>query len=138
MNARLFLFAVSLMVAGSGCAIFRPDLPVGDEVDFVRHIKPILEGRCVQCHNRRSMPDRISFETRALALRPGKHGRAIIPGNPDESRLLNFLNAPRDTAVAMPRVGHDVSAEEIETIREWIAAGAKWPDGSAGTLVPRS
>lgn len=128
--------AVLALVVFPGCSAFRADLPVGAEVDFARHIRPILEGRCVKCHNRQTMPERVSFESRALALMPGKHGRAIIPGNPDESRLLNFINAPRDTAVAMPRSGHAVSAEEAETIREWIAAGARWPDGPAGDLVP--
>ena len=123
-------------VAMSACASLRKDLPVGNEVDFGRHIKPILEGRCVNCHNRQSMPDRISFETRELALTTGEHGRAIIPGDPDNSRILNFINAPHDTKVSMPRSGHGVTAEEAETIREWIAAGARWPDGKAGRLVP--
>ena len=135
-RCRWFALVVLLGVV-SGCAGLRNDLPVGDQVDFKRHIKPILEDRCVKCHTRQSMPDRVSFETRALALMPGKHGRAIIPGDPDNSRLLNFINAPRDTAVAMPRAGHDVSAEEAETIREWIAAGARWPEGPEGTLVPQ-
>ena len=47
----LAVFAGSVL----GCASLKDDLPVGDEVDFVRHIKPVLEDRCVKCHNRRSM-----------------------------------------------------------------------------------
>ena len=124
-------------MALSGCASLQNDLPVGDEVDFADHIKPILEARCLQCHNKRSMPERISFESREQAFAVGKHGRAIIPGDPDNSRMVNFINAPRDTAEAMPKVGHEISAEEAETIREWIAAGARWPTGDAGRLVPR-
>ena len=136
---RFGLFVIVVLVGiVSGCAVLRPDLPVGEKVDFERHIKPILEDRCVQCHNRQSMPDGVSFETRKLALMSGGHGSAIIPGDPDSSRLLNFINAPRGTAVAMPREGHDVSVEEVETLREWIAAGASWPGGPEGTLVPRN
>ena len=129
------LAAGILLVSLSACATLGDeDLPVGDEVDFVRHIKPILEGRCVRCHNAATMPELTSFETRAQALAPGKHGRAIIPGDPDNSRIVNFVNAPRDTEVAMPRAGHEVPAEEAETLREWIAAGAQWPEGSEGRL----
>ena len=133
-DLRLCLLFAAATFATAGCSVFKSDLPVGDQVDFERHIKPIIEGRCVKCHNQSSMPDRISFETRELALAPGKHGHAIIPGNPDESRMLNFINAPKDTAEAMPRSRHEVSAEESETIREWIAAGAKWPAGEKGRL----
>jgi hypothetical protein len=134
----LRLFAVIFVAASlSGCAVFQEDLPVGDEVDFSRHIKPILERNCLQCHNRQSMPERTSFETRELALKQGKHGYAIIPGDPDNSRIVNFINAPRDTLEAMPRTRHVVSVEDAETIREWIAAGARWPDGPAGQLRPR-
>lgn len=111
------------------------DLPVGDEVDFVEHIKPILGGQCIQCHNKTTAPDRVSFETRELAMMPGRHGQAIVPGDPDISRMVSFINAPRDTGVAMPQMGHEVSQEDAETIREWIAAGAKWPSGSAGRVA---
>jgi hypothetical protein len=121
----------------SACSSLHMDLPVGDEVDFVRHIKPILEDKCLQCHNQQSMPERVSFESRQQAFAEGKHGRAIVPGDPDSSRMVSFINAPRDSAEAMPKVGHDVSAEDAETIREWIAAGARWPEGKDGQLEPR-
>ena len=126
---------LGLLVTGFGaCAAFRDELPVGDEVEFSRHIKPILEERCLQCHNQRAAPERVSFESRELALASGRHGTAIIPGDPDNSRMVNFINAPRDTAEAMPRTEHVISQEEAETIREWIAAGAVWPSGPEGQL----
>ena len=120
----------------SGCTSLDRDLPVGDEVDFVQHIKPILEERCIQCHHAGSTPGQISFESREQAFAPGKHGRAIVPGDPDSSRMVSFINAPRDTAEAMPRDGHQISVEEAETIREWIAAGANWPSGEPGQVRP--
>ena len=125
-----------LAVALSSCGSLRQDLPVGDQVDFVQHIKPILEERCIQCHNTGSAPGQISFESREQAFAQGKHGRAIVPGDPDSSRMVSFINAPRDSAEAMPRVGHQISTDEAETIREWIAAGAKWPTGEQGQLRP--
>ena len=120
-----------------GCQALSPDLPVGAEVDFERHVKPVLEQNCLRCHNRAAMPDRVSFESKELAMRPGLRGRAIVPGDPDASRMVNFINAPRDQAVAMPKVGHEIPPEDAETIREWIAAGAHWPEGDAGRLGPR-
>ncbi|MGI9244324.1 MAG: c-type cytochrome domain-containing protein [Verrucomicrobiales bacterium] len=135
---RYYLVAIPtlLAMAFSGCTSLDGDLPVGDEVDFVQHIKPILEERCIQCHNAGSMPGRLSFESREQAFATGKHGRAIVPGDPDSSRMVSFINAPRDSAEAMPRAGHQISAEEAETIREWIAAGAKWPTGEPGHVHP--
>jgi len=124
-------------MALAACETTKSDLPVGAEVDFERHVKPVLEKNCLECHNRAATPDRTSFESRELAMQSGRNGRAIVPGDPDASRMVNFINAPRGQAVAMPKVGHVISEEDAETIREWIAAGAEWPDGDAGRLRPR-
>ena len=137
MRAVLALFSGGLAVIFVACETTKPDLPVGAEVDFERHVKPVLEKNCLICHNRAATPGRTSFETRELAMHPGRNGPAIIPGDPDSSRMVNFINAPRDQGVAMPKVGHVISEEDAETIREWIAAGAEWPEGEAGRLVVR-
>lgn len=117
----------------AGCA--SDPVPAGT-VDFVTDIRPILADRCVMCHNRKTLPDRTSFETRALALKGDKQGPVIIPGNPNASRMMVAVSAPDIHEQAMPPVSVRVSAEEASLFSKWIEEGAQWPDGIEGRLVP--
>ena len=67
------------------------------------------------------------FDRRTLS---GKRNRkAVIPGSPDDSRLLMTMEGK---AKAMPPRGKPrPKAEEVKRLREWIAAGA--PDDTAKT-----
>ncbi|HRK14998.1 MAG TPA: hypothetical protein PK490_11950, partial [Prosthecobacter sp.] len=58
----------------------------------------------------------------------GKHGAVITAGKPDESELLRRVSLPRTDKQAMPRRGAPLSKDEIAKLREWIAAGAVWPE----------
>jgi hypothetical protein len=50
---------------------------------------------------------------------------AIVPGKVEESALLSRITAS-DEAERMPPEGKPLSAAEVETLKRWIAAGAKW------------
>jgi hypothetical protein len=96
------------------------------EVSFAADIKPILARRCFACHG----PDvengglRLHQEATALAeVESG--GRALVPGRPEESLLLARVSA-EDEIERMPPEGKPLSPEEIATLRQWIAQGAKW------------
>jgi mono/diheme cytochrome c family protein len=105
-------------------------------VDGGTEIKPLFESKCVGCHNLKTMPSRVSFESRDLAMGSGgAGGPVIVPGRPDESRLLTYLKTPWEKEEAMPPVGHRVSDAEIKILRRWIGEGAPWPAGAKGRIV---
>ena len=106
------------------------------DIDFVKDVKPVLEQRCVICHNSESMPGKPSFETRGSATQPGPRGVPIVPGNPEASRMIAVIELGEVDEQAMPPVSHRVSPSEQETLRSWIAQGAPWPADSSGKLVP--
>lgn len=105
-------------------------------VSFTTEVKPILENKCAICHNRQTLPGRPSFESRELAMIPGSRGPVISPGNPDNSMMLKLIEESPVEDRAMPPVGHRLTAEEIETLRQWIDEGADWPAGKEGRVVP--
>jgi hypothetical protein len=91
-------------------------LPLLAKVDFIREVKPILELRCVRCHD---------SETAMKHLRLDRKDRAmlvIVPKKPEDSRL--FLAA---RSGYMPPGGPHLSATDLEILRKWIAEGARWP-----------
>ena len=86
----------------------------------------ILHVRCVVCHGRRKQEADLDVRTRASLLRGGKSGPAIIPGNPDESLLIQRI-AKGDmppSALQRPYAVRPVTSDELETLRRWIAEGA--------------
>jgi len=65
-----------------------------EPVDFVQHVKPILEQRCAMCHNHRNLKGHMSLENRQEALRSGALGAYIVPGFPERSLLVTNRLVP--------------------------------------------
>lgn len=107
-------------------------LALHGRVRFEHHVKPVLEAKCLACHQVEAMPGRISMESREAALRSGTLGVFIVPGRPESSRFLQNLSKAH--AVAMPPVGETLTREEAQLLGRWIAQGAEWPAGAAGRL----
>ncbi len=106
---------------------------VATTVSFEKDIKPILKNKCTICHNKKTLPARPNFETAELAL----GGTAIVPGQPDKSRMLQVVTESREESeLAMPPVSHELSEREISLLRTWISEGASWPPGEKGRVVP--
>lgn len=106
-------------------------------VDFVKKIKPILADRCVECHNSDTIFGELNLQNREHAFHKRKAGPAIVPGSPEKSMLYLALTLPPKDKKAMPATGHRIPKDEVSTIRQWIAEGAKWPEGKDGAITPQ-
>jgi ankyrin repeat protein len=111
------------------------------KVDFGRDVQPILREHCFGCHGPSQQMRGLRLDQRRAALpnRVGANGVSIIPGNSAASLLFLKLTAPPQ-GLQMPPAG-PLSAEQINTIRNWIDGGADWPDalsGEAQTPAPDS
>ncbi|MFN6203622.1 MAG: DUF1553 domain-containing protein [Acidobacteriota bacterium] len=94
----------------------------GREVSFARDIRPILEARCLGCHNGSRMSGGLRLDRPAGVRRDS----IIVPGRAAESRLYERITATGDEA--MPPTGERLTAAQIGLIRDWIDAGAVWPE----------
>jgi hypothetical protein len=109
----------------------------GAKVSFKDTIRPILQEKCAHCHNRETLPERVSFESAELAFTRTAAGQEIIVrGKPEESLLVIALETPQFHEKSMPIVGPRPNVDEIALIRRWIAEGAEWPEGAAGKIKP--
>jgi len=124
----------------SGVNILAPDAIQAAKAkpDFQQHVKPILEARCVICHNRQTLPGFMSLENRQLAFKPGATGTPIVPGHPEKSLLVANMAHTHANLKVMPPVGERVTADELVILRTWVAQGADWPEGKAGALDPEA
>lgn len=103
-------------------------------VDFVAHVKPVLERKCVMCHNRKTMPGHMSLENRTQAMRSGALGAYIVPGHPENSLLVANVKSAHQNVSVMPAVGERLTQDEYAILTKWVKEGANWPSGTAGTL----
>lgn len=115
----LLLFTLLTVPAAAGA----------DEVRFNRDIRPILSDKCFFCHG----PDAshreadLRFDDADVALSDRGGYFAIVPGEPDESELVARITS-EDESTRMPPLesGKELSDEEIELLRRWIAEGAEF------------
>ena len=96
-------------------------------VNFSRHVKPILEAKCVACHGRESQPRGLRFDNYESAIRSGALGVFIVPGHPERSPFLTTIKSAHTSTKSMPPVGERLTSEEVEILKRWIQQGARWP-----------
>src|SRR5258706_8565414 len=61
--------------------------PATTEVDFDRHIRPILENTCIRCHGPERPKSRFRLDSKESALKGGESGIDIVQGNSARSPL---------------------------------------------------
>ena len=100
------------------------------EIRFNRDVRPILSDHCYACHGpdakNKNIPLRLdSFEAATADL--GKGRRAVVPGEPDKSQLVARIQTT-SKGLRMPPLatGHTLKPAEIETLKRWVAEGARW------------
>jgi len=99
--------------------------PVERTVNFEADVRPILEGRCVECHGPEVRKSGLRLDNRDDALAGGDLGAAIEPGDSGESYLIHRVTGAFGESV-MPPKGDPLSDEEVSILRAWIDQGAMW------------
>jgi cytochrome c553 len=99
-------------------------------IDFERDIQPILKSSCYECHGPGKQKSKLRLDSRPLAMRGGRHGKVIMPGDAEQSVLLARVTSSSDNE-RMPQDRDPLPAGQVELLRHWIEQGAKWPDRDA-------
>ena len=96
--------------------------------DFAREVAPVLEAKCLGCHNPNLLKGDFSMATREDILAGGED--YLIPGDADES-MLYWITQPFQPGERpeMPKEGDPLTEKEGEILARWIDAGAVWPEG---------
>lgn len=99
------------------------------EVDFARDVQPLLENKCLECHNPNKIKGKLLMDSAEALLKGGDTGPALVVGQPDKSEMISRIVLPKDHDDIMPPKGGPLAANEIAILKRWIAEGAKWPQG---------
>jgi len=99
--------------------------PATQTIDFIRDVRPILTENCFACHGADDGQRQggLRLDT-ATSHQPGASGRAaLVPGKPEASEALRRVQAG---VMPPPATGKQLTAAQIETLRRWVASGAKY------------
>src|SRR5688572_21097491 len=88
-----------------------------DKIDFAKQVQPILEKRCLECHNAEKTKGDLRFDEKAEAFKADK---VIVAGKPDESSLFKRISLPAGHDDIMPPKGDPLTKEQIELLKKWI------------------
>jgi len=105
-----------------------PSLLVGEQIEFNRDIRPILNKNCIACHGgvKQSGGFSLLFPDEALSI--NESGKpAIVPGSPQESEMIQRITH-HDPELRMPLDAEPLKDEEISLLKKWIRQGAQWQD----------
>jgi len=119
-TALLTLFAVSSLQAEDAEAL------------FVRRVWPLFQEKCLACHgnDEAKIKGGLDMRTLAAAVKGGdSEVPSLIPGKPEESPLYLAATRTHEDWEAMPPKENDkLTAEQLTWLKEWISAGAPWPE----------
>jgi hypothetical protein len=107
----------------------------GDTASYKDDVAPLLKKYCMPCHAEENYnPSELSLDSYALLMKGGKHGDVVVPGEPDESTIMQKLseNPPfgermplhskRKKNPAPPKYLED---DEVKLLAKWISQGAQ-------------
>ncbi len=118
-------FRVFVPVWLASMTLFCAQSAAADLLEYNRDIKPILVETCFQCHGSDSAARQadLRLDQREGAVEFG----AIVPGNPDESSVIERIFADDESILMPPPKSHKVlTADQKEKLRAWIAQGAEY------------
>ncbi len=124
------LLVLSLLAAGiiaqqrSVTAVMQPT------VQFNRDIRPIFSNTCFACHgpDKNARKANLRLDLRGEALKKTKSGiYPIVPGKPEESEIVTRIFASEANQIMPPPDAHkELTAQQKETIKRWVAEGAQY------------
>ncbi|QXD25848.1 DUF1553 domain-containing protein [Opitutia bacterium ISCC 51] len=117
---RFSVFATLVVVLSAGLSSL-------NGVDFEKDVVPVLEAKCLGCHNPNILKGDFSMTTKEDILAVGDD--ILIPGDAEGS-MLYWITVPFEgDPPEMPEDGEALTEAEASLLAEWINEGAEWPEG---------
>ena len=111
--------ATSTPTPGATAAILAPTGTVTSSVSFARDVLPIFTQICVKCHGGEKTQKSLVLKTYDDLMQGSEDGPVVEPGDPNNSLLVDMIVKGK-----MPKNGPKLLPRQIQTIVDWVTAGA--------------
>lgn len=101
--------------------------PPDEQVVFNDLVLPMLDRKCLSCHNDNKTKGDLNMTSMQLLLKGGKSGvPALVPGSARESDVIRRVALPTDHDDRMPPEGKaGLTPQEVQLLEWWIDRGAR-------------
>ncbi len=129
-RTRIFKACFALVLTGLLTAPCQSEEPARQQAAlldfFEKRVRPLLADNCYTCHsaNTKTMGE-LRVDDRNGLLHGGGRGPAIMVGDPEKSLLIEAVSHTHKVLKMPPN--KQLSSEQIEDLKQWIAMGAVWP-----------
>ncbi len=93
---------------------------------FEKRVRPVFARNCLACHSATRMGG-LDMASREGLLKGGTSGPSIIPGNANQSLLIQAVSHQHEK-IRMPLQQARLADDQISDLVEWVKAGAFWPE----------
>ncbi|MEQ2009139.1 MAG: PSD1 and planctomycete cytochrome C domain-containing protein [Limisphaerales bacterium] len=117
----------ALLAGCSGLLASAAELP-REQLDFFeKKIRPVLAERCYECHSAAAKKNKggLTLDTRDGLLKGGDAGPALVPGDPEKSRLIEAVRYKNRDLQMPPKSA--LSPEQVRDLEQWVKLGAPDP-----------
>ncbi len=91
---------------------------------FERSIRPVFLTHCTGCHGPDKQESGLRLDSRESMILGGNRGAALVPGNPNNSRILQAIEHRSDLKMPPDK---KLSPRDITNLKRWIQLSAPWP-----------
>jgi mono/diheme cytochrome c family protein len=133
--------ALGLLVCAASASAADADKPAPASPEAVQffesNIRPVLADNCFKCHGPSKQRGGLRLDTRGDALTGGDNGKAVVPGDAENSLLLQAVTHSNPDLKPMPPPPAKLSSKQIADLTQWVKMGAPWP-GQEKTVASAS
>ncbi len=90
------------------------------DVFWTNRVEPLLDKQCLKCHAGVRQQGGLDLRSLDTILRGGTSGPEIMPGKPDQSRILTYI-VPKAEEHMPPDPKRQLTPEEIAVVKTWIS-----------------
>lgn len=107
-----------------------------DSVDYYKEVVHLIfEDKCVSCHNSNKSKSELRLDRYDLMLNGGERGSMFDAQNPNESRLIRYINLPKEDKLHMPpKNKSQLSEKEKWLLTDWVTSSAYLKEGKVSLL----
>lgn len=134
MKSSILIWSILFVAIGAVDTIAQTSTePLDAKVDaagrafFENHIRPVLAEHCYKCHSTKSIRVRaeLRLDSRQGVMKGGEGGVVVVPGHPDQSRLIEAIRWTNPDFQMPPN--KRLSPTHIERFEQWVKMGAPDP-----------
>jgi hypothetical protein len=108
---------LSLLLFAAGATVASAQ----EKITYQDHVRPILENRCLNCHNPDKKKGGLDLSTFPATMAGGSGGASIEPGDPQASKLFQVI--VHSAEPFMPPKSDKLPQAEADVIAKWIQGG---------------